>query len=450
MTPRSATLAALALTALCAVFVGCFLDPDPENDPPVIDTLTADPARAGLDSAVTVTVSAHDPEHADLDYAWTATAGWFESGSDAEQAVWRAPSSVGRCTLSVNVDDGRDDVDGRIEVLVLEDPEAALLQLQTTELDFSLEDTLLPVYLANEGGVLTDWSVAADVGWATPEPAAGTLEPGAVDTVFLHVDRNAAPAGLQAGSLAFAWEDETAELPFSVMQTWTYRVIAKYTHDTGAFTQGLLWHDGSLYEGTGRDGLSQVREVDLETGEVLRYRDLDADHFGEGLALWQDRLVQITYTDGIAYTWSLEDFTELDRFSYTGQGWGLTSDGTHLIMSIGSSALVFRDPETFEEIERRYVSFPGHSVRNLNELEWIEGEVWANIWGDDRVLRIDPESARVIGVIDLSGLLTAQEAYNANVLNGIAYDPDTGRLWVTGKLWPWVFEIELVDPADAG
>ena len=271
-----------------------------------------------------------------------------------------------------------------------------------------------------------------------------------MDTVFLHVDRNAAPAGLQTGHLAFAWEDETADLPFSILQTWTYRVIAKYPHDTGAFTQGLVWHDGSLYEGTGRVGESQLREVDLETGTVLRAADLDAEHFGEGLAVWQDRLVQLTWTDRTAYTWSIEDFTELGRFSYTDRGWGLTHDGTHLIMSIGTSALVFLDPETFGEIDRRYVMLSGHSVQHLNELEWIEGEIWANIWYDDRVVRIDPTTALVTGVIDLSGLLTTQEAYNADVLNGIAYDADTGRLWVTGKLWPWVFEIELVDPADAG
>ncbi len=227
---------------------------------------------------------------------------------------------------------------------------------------------------------------------------------------------------------------------------YTYSVVGQYPHDPRAFTQGLLFHDGVLYESTGLYGRSSLRRVALATGEVLQQRDLPPTFFGEGLTLWQDRLIQVTWREEIAFVYDRESFELLHTWSYVGEGWGLTHDGERLIMSDGSSTLTFRDPETFAVLGTVDVSSQQGPVTMLNELAYIEGEVWANIWLTDTIVRIDPINGRVLGWVDLTGLLALTEPapYDVDVLNGIAYDADQQRVFVTGKLWPTLYEIELV------
>ncbi|MBN1865737.1 glutaminyl-peptide cyclotransferase [Candidatus Sumerlaeota bacterium] len=223
------------------------------------------------------------------------------------------------------------------------------------------------------------------------------------------------------------------------------RVVKSYPHDTKAYTQGLLFRDGRLFEGTGLRGASSVREVDLETGKVLRIHRLEDRYFGEGLALWQDRLVQLTWQSGVGFVYDRDTFVPKGDFSYSGEGWGLTHDGKRLIMSDGTSTLRFLDPETFAVVGSIRVQDGRRPVPRLNELEYLRGEIWANVWQTDRIARIDPETGRVLGWIDLAGLLDRRNpaAAGAEVLNGIAYDADRGRIFVTGKRWPLLFEIEI-------
>ncbi len=229
---------------------------------------------------------------------------------------------------------------------------------------------------------------------------------------------------------------------------YTYRVVRAYPHDPQAFTQGLLFHNGYLYEGTGLEGQSSLRKVELRTGRVLQIKRLAPELFGEGIALVDDKIYQLTWRNGICFVYERDSFRVLNQFSYTGEGWGLTWDGKHLIMSDGSDTLTFRDPQTFAVVKRLQVRADGVPVRNLNELEYIEGEIYANIWQTDMIARISPKTGEVVGWIDLTGLLSEREAQNAEVLNGIAYDPKEKRLFVTGKLWPKLFEIELVPLKD--
>jgi glutamine cyclotransferase len=225
-----------------------------------------------------------------------------------------------------------------------------------------------------------------------------------------------------------------------------YRVVQEFPHDPEAFTQGLVYLDGVLYEGTGRHGASTLRRVELESGEVTQSVPLDDAYFGEGIAVFDDRVFQLTWQEQTCFVYDLETFELLDTFDYPTEGWGLTTDGERLIMSDGTSRLYFRDPETFEEIGHVEVRDNGEPVFDLNELEYVDGEIWANVWTTDLIARIDPESGRVTGWIDLTGLLELDEAQeeSVDVLNGIAYDAETGRTFVTGKLWPTLFEIEVV------
>lgn len=225
-----------------------------------------------------------------------------------------------------------------------------------------------------------------------------------------------------------------------------YRVIERYPHDRTAFTQGLLWRDGHLYESTGQRGASGVRQVRLEDGAVLKREAIPAQYFGEGLADWGDRLISLTWRHGIGFVRDLDSFALVTAFTYPGEGWGLTRDDRRLIMSDGTAELRFLDPETFGETGRVRVTDDGEPVTNLNELEWIEGEVWANIWGSDRIARIDPGTGRVTAWVDLTGLLPAGDRPGADVLNGIAWDGQDRRLFVTGKYWPALFHIEVIEP----
>lgn len=229
--------------------------------------------------------------------------------------------------------------------------------------------------------------------------------------------------------------------------TYRYRVVNVFPHDPQAFTQGLVWADGALYEGTGLEGRSSLRKVELETGRVLQSVALDAGFFGEGIALLGDRIYQLTWQSRVAFLYDRDDFSPRGQLSYPTEGWGLTTDGEALIMSDGTAALYRRDPTTFAELGRLEVHSHGQPIRHLNELEWVEGEVWANIWGTDRVALIDPDTGEVKGWVALDGLLTSREQQQADVLNGIAYDPAGRRLFVTGKLWPWLFQVELAGPS---
>ena len=227
-----------------------------------------------------------------------------------------------------------------------------------------------------------------------------------------------------------------------------FRVVHAYPHDRGAFTEGLFYRDGELYESTGLEGRSDIRRVRLETGEVLQRRAISAAYFGEGIVAWRDKLVELTWRSQVGFTYGLKDFRPRGDFHYPGEGWALTSDGRRLIMSDGTPDLRFLDPETLKTIGTLRVTYKGMPLANLNELEWVRGQVYANVWQTDEIVRIDPVSGAVVGVIELKGLLPASERRgDEDVLNGIAYDAGRDRLFVTGKLWPHVYEIALTPPA---
>jgi glutamine cyclotransferase len=235
-----------------------------------------------------------------------------------------------------------------------------------------------------------------------------------------------------------------AQLPVAAKPD-TYRVIHTYPHDSKAFTQGLAFVDGHLYESTGLNGKSSLRMVDLSTGHVLQKYDVPAEYFGEGLTDWGSNLIQLTWREHKGFVYDRFTFSLLRTFSYEGEGWGLTHDRTQLIMSDGTSYLRFLDPKTFREIKRIHITDEaGRAVENLNELEYIHGEIYANIWGSDIIVRISPRTGKVLGKLDLNGIIDKRELTAPGaVLNGIAYDAAGDRLFVTGKLWPKLFEIKV-------
>lgn len=237
---------------------------------------------------------------------------------------------------------------------------------------------------------------------------------------------------------------ETAVSPIH----YTYTVVNSYPHDAGAFTQGLVWHDGALYEGTGWRGESDVRRVVLESGEVMVEVPIDEQYFGEGITIFDDKLYELTWQAQTGFVYDADTLELLDEFSYPTEGWGMTHDGEQLIVSDGTDTLYFWDAETLTENGRLQVHDNNRPIININELEYIDGEIYANIWQTNLIARIDPETGAVVGWIDLSGLLSPAEQAGLSdpgnaVLNGIAYDAENGRLFVTGKLWPTLFEIEL-------
>ena len=229
---------------------------------------------------------------------------------------------------------------------------------------------------------------------------------------------------------------------------YTYEVVHSYPHDRTAFTEGLFYLDGFLYESTGIEGASSVRKVRLETGEVVQRHDLPSAYFGEGIIHWKDRLIQLTYKTEVGFVYNLSTFETERRFEYPGEGWAMTQDGKNIFMSDGTAQIRIWDPETLQELRRITVTDQGQPVPNVNELEWVKGEIYANIWETDRIARIDPATGRVVGWIDLAGLLSPNERLagpeGTDVLNGIAYDAKGNRLFVTGKRWPKLFEIRLV------
>lgn len=226
---------------------------------------------------------------------------------------------------------------------------------------------------------------------------------------------------------------------------YTYNITNIYPHDKDAFTQGLVFEDGVLYEGTGLRGQSSLRKVQLETGEIDQIHKLSSKYFGEGITIYEDKIIQLTWQSNVGFVYDKSNFELLQEFSYPTEGWGITHDGEQLIMSDGSHRLYFLNPVTFERVGSINVTENSTPVSLLNELEYINGEIYANIWYNDSIIKIDPETGNVTGRIDLSGLLNPED-YNhtVNVLNGIAYDAENKRLFVTGKQWPKLFEIELV------
>ena len=223
-----------------------------------------------------------------------------------------------------------------------------------------------------------------------------------------------------------------------------FKVVAVYPHDPNAFTQGLAIAGGQLYEGTGLYGQSTIRKVDVTTGRVEKQRPINAAYFGEGIAILDGHLYQLTWQNGLGLVYDLATFNQQRTFQYAGEGWGLTQDGRELILSDGSARLRFLDPQTFAVVREIEVRDHGQPVTKLNELEYIDGEIWSNVWYDDRIARISPTTGEVLGWIDLAALYPKSARSSEAVLNGIAYDAAAKRLFVTGKNWPQLYEIEVV------
>lgn len=241
-------------------------------------------------------------------------------------------------------------------------------------------------------------------------------------------------------------EPEQQDMPLTAparVPVYTYEIVNVYPHDASAFTQGLVFYQGALFESTGLNGSSSLRKVALETGQVLKKVEVPSQYFAEGLALFNGRLLQLTWQNRVGFIYDQETFQQVGTFNYTSEGWGLAHDGKALILSDGTSQIRFLDPNTFQVQRTITVRDRGQQVARLNELEYVNGEIFANVWYTDRVARINPADGSVVGWIELNGLLTPQDGSRADVLNGIAYDAATNRLFVTGKLWPKLFEIRL-------
>ncbi|NYF31307.1 glutaminyl-peptide cyclotransferase [Sphingopyxis sp. JAI108] len=243
--------------------------------------------------------------------------------------------------------------------------------------------------------------------------------------------------------LAFALLAEPAPPP---IERCGYRIVETFPHDATSFTQGLFWDEGHLYEATGHYGRSRVARLDLETGKALAQSKLPADQFGEGITRWGDQIIGVTWQGGVGNRWSIKDLKLLETFQYEGEGWGVTMVEGSLVLSDGTPELRFFDPATMAEQRRVTVRFAGRPIAMLNELETIDGQVWANVWMTDFIVRIDPATGNVVSLIDLSTLKAdAGVSGTDSVLNGIAWDAEGKRLFVTGKYWPTLYEIALAD-----
>jgi glutaminyl-peptide cyclotransferase len=250
-------------------------------------------------------------------------------------------------------------------------------------------------------------------------------------------------------ALSLGKQPPASSLPNTMMAQMTYEVVNTFPHDPEAFTQGLIYHNGYLYESTGRYGASSLRQIDLETGEILRLVNLSPEYFGEGLTIWEETLLQITWQEGTGFVYDVEDFSLLGTFAYPMEGWGLTHDGEQLILSDGTPTIYFLNPDTFQIMDSIDVSDSGEPVWQINELEYIRGEIFANLWQTDEIIRINPDTGEVTGRIDMEGILPdADRTPTTDVLNGIAYDPEADRLFITGKRWPWLYEVRLIPSTD--
>ncbi|MEM2108060.1 MAG: glutaminyl-peptide cyclotransferase [Candidatus Bathyarchaeia archaeon] len=227
--------------------------------------------------------------------------------------------------------------------------------------------------------------------------------------------------------------------------SYTYKVVKVYPHDPNAFTQGLVIEKGVLYEGTGLWGYSTLRRVDLETGAILQMHSLPNEFFGEGITIFGDKIIQLTWQNQVGFVYHKQTFELLQNFSYPTEGWGITHDGKQLIMSDGTANLYFLDPKTFQRIRQVEVRDGNVSVARLNELEFVKGDVYANVWGEEKIAIINPQTGQVKGWIDLTGIYPQANQNSNSVLNGIAYEAEADRLFVTGKLWSQLFEIKLIE-----
>lgn len=235
------------------------------------------------------------------------------------------------------------------------------------------------------------------------------------------------------------------QAPANRPQEFTFSIVRVFPHDTSAYTQGLAYRDGFLYEGTGLNGRSSLREVRLETGEVIQKVDLGPEFFGEGITLVKDKVLQLTWKSGVGFVYDLQTFHLMRRFSYSGEGWGLAANDSEIFLSDGTSDIRILDPATLKETRRLKVHDGSTPVDQLNELEFVDGQIFANVWHENRIARISRQTGAVVGWIDLDGLLSPiYHLESEAVLNGIAYDPIRKRLFVTGKLWPNIFEIRLL------
>ncbi len=221
--------------------------------------------------------------------------------------------------------------------------------------------------------------------------------------------------------------------------------MSVYPHDRDAFTEGLFYRDGYLYESTGLEGKSTISKIDLKTGKSLRSTGLPPQLFGEGIVAWRSQIISVTWKTGVGFRWHIDTFEPISRFTYRGEGWGMTQDGTNLILSDGTPTIRFLDPENFAERKTITVTFNGRPLRDVNELEWVKGKIYANVWQSNVIVVIEPASGNVERVLDLTPLVRASGRRSSDdVLNGIAYDAKTDRLWVTGKNWPTLFELKPV------
>ena len=309
-----------------------------------------------------------------------------------------------------------------------------------------------------EGGVVRTWTeTPAPTASLVPSPAPSrvpsltpspTSSPQPTSTPTATPTTTPTAAALADGtSLLDALEDPSADRH---APTYRYSVVRVYPHDPGAFTQGLVYDQGVLYEGTGLRGRSTLRRVELQTGEILQLHVLSDLYFGEGITLYEDELLQLTWKSNTGFVYDRDSFELLRTFHYPTEGWGLTHDGQQLIVSDGTSALHFLDPETLEKVGEVTVHDGDVPIGRLNELEYVLGEIYANVWQTDLIARIDPGTGAVTSWIDLTGLLASRGytgTQTVDVLNGIAYDVQNDRLFVTGKLWPELFQIELIPPS---
>lgn len=231
---------------------------------------------------------------------------------------------------------------------------------------------------------------------------------------------------------------------FNSIPIYSYKIVNVYPHDASAFTEGLVYEDGFLYESTGRFNESTLRKVDLQTGEVIKLHKLDGNYFGEGITVYDNKIFQLTWKTNVGFIYDKDSFNLTNKFYYNTEGWGITHNDEYLIMSDGTDEIYFLNPKNFKRVYSIRVHDEFRPITRLNELEFIRGEIYANVWRSDKIARICPHSGRITGWIDLKGLLSPKEYKNAGTLNGIAYDKQNNRIFVTGKMWPKIFEIKLV------
>ncbi|HEY3657523.1 MAG TPA: glutaminyl-peptide cyclotransferase [Steroidobacteraceae bacterium] len=260
------------------------------------------------------------------------------------------------------------------------------------------------------------------------------------------------PVNMRLKLTLVLWTFVCAAACRAAVPLYDVEIVHTYPHDRAAFTEGLFYLNGFLYESTGLEQHSSIRKVRIDTGAVVQKLDIPAQYFGEGIVNWEDHLISLTWKSHLGFVFDLASFKLQREFHYDGEGWALTQDGKQLIMSDGSSELRFLNPQTLKETNRIQVTLDGKPLQNVNELEWVKGEIYANVWQTDWIIRIDPRNGRVVGLIDLAGILSPSDRVEGpdGVLNGIAYDAKHDRLFVTGKNWPKLFEVRVRKKGEAG